>query len=73
MISSAAVLHLSAGHLFEHLGVRLVEVGHELEVRFANGESEMWTPAPDGYPLDGSLEFIEYRGRYFIPADRGDC
>lgn len=78
MITPGAVMHFSPAQLFEHLGVTLgldVAAGDDREVlvvRFATGEQEYWTPAPDGYPLDGSLEFIEYRGRYFVPLDRGD-
>ena len=74
MISGAAVQHFTAGQLFEHLGVRLELISvlgmTVLEVRFASGcEAEHWMPAPDGYPLDGSREFIEFRGRYFVPDE----
>ncbi|CAB4177460.1 hypothetical protein UFOVP998_50 [uncultured Caudovirales phage] len=67
-----AVDHFTRGQLAEHLGVTFDLGGGDsmsvLMVRFANGESERWQPAPDSYPLDGSREFIHLNGRYYIPS-----
>jgi hypothetical protein len=65
----SAVTHFTPVELFEHLGVRLTLTDDVLHVLFADGSSQAHIPAPDGYPLDGSRAFIEYQGRYFVPAD----
>lgn len=72
MFLDGPVAHLTPAQLAEHLGVRLRRIGSDLEVRFANGETEHYIPAPDGYPVDGSKSFIRQDGQVFMPLAEED-
>jgi hypothetical protein len=72
VILNGTVVNLSPAQLFEHLGVTLTRIGCDLEVRFANGKTDHYIPAPDGYPLDGSKSFINHEGEVFVPLDEED-
>lgn len=72
MIINGSVVNLTPAQLFEHLGVTLTRIGCDLEVRFANGTTEHYIPAPEGYVLDGTKSFINHEGAVFIPLDEED-
>ena len=72
MFLDGPVVNLTPVELAEHLGVRLQRIGGDLEVRFANGESEHFIPAPADYPINGSKSFITHDGQVFMPLDEGD-
>jgi len=67
---------LSLRDLWKRYGVTLTvdlasgEDQSVLLVHLPDGTDEVWRPAPDGYPLDGSRELMRVDGRYYVPEGR---
>lgn len=60
--------------LKEAIGLRSADLDERTDVltfRFHN-RTEVWLPAPPGYPTDGSVEVIRINDRLYIPPHRGD-
>jgi len=52
--------------------VRLIEdaAAGTVTLRFVDRD-EVWTVAPDGYPTDGSVEVLVFRGRVYAAPPTG--
>jgi hypothetical protein len=72
MVNQSAFQKITEAEL-EAAGLRgaiLDDTRGTLTFQFVDRE-EVWTKAPAGYPVDGSVEVLRFNGVYYIPPPEG--